>query len=117
MKKKLSIEIEKIEEIELFVSLLGLGITSALEKKKLSIDLAEQILFAPYMMKILKHFKVKKELIDMIHQGTEIGDIERLIPNNLDNAFQMLFRSSLKIIQEVSESKKSQSDRWIKLKE
>ena len=117
MKKKLSIEIDKTEEIELFVSLLGLGIASALEKKKLSLILAEQILFAPYMMKTLKHLKVKKELIDIIHQGTEIGDIERLIPNNLDNAFQLLFLSSLKITQEVSENKKSLSDRWIKLKE
>jgi hypothetical protein len=114
MKQNLNILIEEKEEIELFISLLCLGITNALEKKYINIELAEKIIFAPYVMKQLKSISLSNDLIDVIHQGTEIGDIEKHAFSHLDSAYEILYNSIYKIIKDSSKEKQNLTQRWIK---
>lgn len=61
--------------------LLNLGILHALKNKIITIEEAEIMLYSPHMMNLLIENKIRQELINIIHLGTELEDVTAL---NLD---------------------------------
>lgn len=72
------------------LTILSLGLTEGIRAKVVSIDDAQQLLYSPRTMKLLRELGCSEELIDLVHLGTELEDIESLLPERLaDNLLQM----------------------------
>lgn len=78
------------ETLERLVALLTLGMAVAIEHGKLTTEEAGHLLFSPHSMALLKECGVRKTLVDLVHTGTEMEDVERLIPEELSNSLQSL---------------------------
>lgn len=68
---------------ERLVSIIQLGIITALENEIMSIEEAEGYLFNPFTAEKLEKYGFNKEVIDIIRDGCELEDIESLVPDKL----------------------------------
>ncbi len=66
--------------------LIIIGTLRALRLKVLSINEAEQIVFSPATLETLQVNECDKRIMDMIHLGTELEDVESIIPDQLENS-------------------------------
>lgn len=72
-----TVELEKL----LLINIIGL--IEGLKKDLLTIEESEKVLFNPYTMDLLQSKGISKEILEIIHLGTELEDIESLIPEKL----------------------------------
>lgn len=89
-------------EIEHFISILNLGLCVAIENGVLSIEEAEAYLYSPYTMEQLEKLGVAQELIDIIHLGTELSDLESLLPEKLSSGIEEIKTNTLELIKSRS---------------
>lgn len=92
------IDVDAPVEIETLVAVLSLGLCAALENQSLTIDEASGYLFGPYTMSLLRRVKASTELIDLIHLGSELEDVERLIPQSLAKTLNEMKTLALSIL-------------------
>ena len=100
------------KRIEKLVLINILGTLEALKNKKLTIDESESIIFAPYTFITLKKKGVDKRIIDIIHEGCELEDVESLCPDKLDATIESLKQRTLSLLEEYEEDNKQ---RWIQI--
>lgn len=62
------------DQLERIVALLTLGLVAALEQEVVTMDEAIQILFSPYMMRLLEAASVRESVISLVHTGSELED-------------------------------------------
>ena len=105
------IEVEDKTEVERFLSILNLGLCVALEQGILSIEAAEQYLYSPYTLEKLQQLGVSPELLQVVHLGTELEDVESLLPEKLDESLAEMKELSFKILQALPASAAEQQ--WI----
>ncbi|AVP35559.1 DUF3969 family protein [Staphylococcus felis] len=67
---------ENKEQLEKFTLITIHGLFYQLKHNLISIENAEHIIFTPYMMEELSSLNVNSEIIDLIHKGTELEDLE-----------------------------------------
>ncbi len=65
--------------IQRLLALLSIGVVEALRNNTISADESERLLFSPRMMNFCQRISAKKELRQLIHLGTELDDIKRLV--------------------------------------
>ena len=70
------------------VPLLTIGICDQLAENTLTIQEAEQLLFSPHAMQFFG--SIEQSLEDLIHDGTELDDINDLAPASLATAISNL---------------------------
>lgn len=80
---KIKIDIEGKKEIERILAILELGLLTALENNLISIEESEGYLFNPYTMRVMKDNEINESIIDIIHRGCELEDIQSLLPDKL----------------------------------
>lgn len=80
---ELKISMSGKQESDKIISLIQIGLLSALENEILSIEDAEGYLFNPYTIDKLEMHGVSKEFIDVIREGRELEDVQSLIPERL----------------------------------
>lgn len=85
---ELKYNLSNIEQVEKMILIKIIGVIDCLEKELIVIDEAEKILFSPYSMELMKKKGINKQIIDIIHLGTELEDIESLMPEKLSNSFK-----------------------------
>lgn len=85
-------------QLERMIGLLAIGISVALEKKRLSNDEAAHILFSPSIMRVLKEQDRNPSLVEMVHVGTEIDDVSRLVPKQLPDLLARIRKAGLEAI-------------------
>ncbi len=105
------IEVEDKTEVERFLSILNLGLCVALEQGTLSIEAAEQYLYSPYTLEKLQQLGVSPELLQVVHLGTELEDVESLLTEKLDESLAEMKELSFKILQTLPASDAEQQ--WI----
>ena len=93
------------------ISALVIGVGTALKEKTISFDEAEQYLFNPYIMEILKLIGVSKEVILLIHIGTELEDIYLLVPEHFDEALEEMIALAHEQMKSLPKTMDS-SDKW-----
>lgn len=98
-KSELTIKVDEKEEIEIFVSIIILGLCTALREGVLGIEDAEGYLYNPYSMERLKKLAVNQELIDIVHLGAELEDIKSLLPDELAASIEEIEQKTLQFIQ------------------
>ncbi len=91
----MSIEKFKKEELEKFVLFTTIGLLEAIYSKSMTIYEAENYLFSPKNMRLLKSKGISINIIDIIHECTELENIERLLPDKLDVTLVRLKESAM----------------------
>lgn len=90
---KLKIEVNGEDYIKTFFSILNTGVFECIKKNKLSVHQAEEILFFTKVQFMLEG--AIPEVGDVIHEGTELGFIERHVPHKLQENIDRLQQKSL----------------------
>lgn len=90
----------------------SLGLSVAIKHQVIDIDEAEQLLYSPFLMKKLNEMAVKPEIIDLIHVGTELEDLESLLPNELTKSLSKMENKALKLLT-ASPKMNPQLDKWL----
>jgi hypothetical protein len=80
---ELKIGISGIQESERLLSIIQLGLVSALEEEVISIEEAEGFLFNLYTIEKLKMYGFSEDLIGIIKEGCELEDVKSLVPEKL----------------------------------
>lgn len=88
------------EKILLFIIL---GLSKAIKEKCITINESEKILFSPLVMKRIKELNVSEDLVDLIHLGTELENIERLLPDKLFDNIEEIVDGSIKHLKDLPE--------------
>ncbi|SHI36445.1 Protein of unknown function [Clostridium cavendishii DSM 21758] len=84
---------------ERILAILELGLLTALSNNVISIEECEGYLFNPYIMKLLNKNKINTEIINIIHEGCELEDIQSLLPDKLTENIERLNKKCLKILE------------------
>ncbi|MGW7932402.1 DUF3969 family protein [Staphylococcus xylosus] len=70
------IAFENKKEIEKFSLITIYGLFNQVNQNLISIEDAESIFFTPYIMEELQNYMVRQEIIDLVHEGTELENFE-----------------------------------------
>ncbi|MEH6944943.1 DUF3969 family protein [Bacillus sp. JJ722] len=62
------------------------GVVECLRNKLITVEHAEKAIFSPYSIDLLKNKGICTEIIDLIHMGMELEDIESLMPEKLESS-------------------------------
>lgn len=82
-------------QLERVIVLLTIGLAVALERRKVTTAVANQILFSPRTMSLLGAANVRASVVDLVHAGTELEDIESLIPDEFDSELRSMIDDAL----------------------
>jgi hypothetical protein len=103
---------EELNQFEKLLTIISLGLSVAIKHQVINIDEAEQLLYSPLTMKKLNEMGVNPEMIDLIHAGTELEDLESLLPNELTKSLSKMEDKALKILT-TSPKMNPQLDKWL----
>lgn len=109
----LNLSVNRKNEANILVLVCAIGLLE-LENELLSIEDCDQYLFSPYSLDILQRKGIDQSIIDIVHLGTELEDIESLVPHLLEKNIRELQASAkeqLKLIQ--SKEKIYEPKNWI----
>lgn len=87
------------QESERLLSIIQLGLVSALENEIITIEEAEGYLFNPFTVEKLQKYGFSEEVIDIIREGCELEDIQSLVPEKL---LSNIFRLKEQIVKNIS---------------
>jgi len=90
-----------------------MGLCDALQDETISHDEAELLLFSPHMMRLCKNIAASKLLLDLIHLGTELHSIKRLVGTDEWNRSLNEIRENARFVLAQSEVTDSQLDSWV----
>lgn len=96
MKKEyLEISIEDRTEIERFLLILNIGLINSLKNGLITIDEAENFLYNPFSLERLKDLGIDQKITELIHEGCELENIDRIIKNQLKQTIDELENKSI----------------------
>lgn len=101
----MKISIEDINEIEAFVLILNIGLMNAIKDNAISIEEAENFFYSPYTMGRLESLGVSEKILDLIHLGCELEDVESLIPDKLDDSIKTIKNQSIDLLRSLPKLK------------
>jgi hypothetical protein len=104
---------EERNQFEKLLAVLSLGLCVAIKNKVIEIDEAEQLLYSPLTMKKLSEVGANKEIIDLIHTGTELEDIESLIQSELANTLSQMEEHALQFLSSSPKIHPQRVEKWI----
>jgi Protein of unknown function (DUF3969) len=70
-------------DVTQLVAVMSLGLCTAIGAGSVSIETAEQRLFNPQVLTQLAGLELPEELLEIVHLGTELEDIQSLMPERL----------------------------------
>jgi hypothetical protein len=95
----MAIQLEDKTEIERLLSLLSIGLCVAIEQGALPVQAAEDYLYSPYTIEKLQELGVSPQLMRLVHLGTELEDVESLLPEKLGESLAEMNCTALEILQ------------------
>jgi RNA binding exosome subunit len=87
---KLNISISGKNESERLISIIELGLLSAIENQLISIEEAEGYLFNPLTVSKLEACGLDEKVIEIIKEGCELEDIQSLVPEKMSSNIKRL---------------------------
>lgn len=103
LKMDIQFNFENKEELEKFILVFCIGLTTGLFENIISINESEQMLFSLYSEKLLKKEKVRKKIRDLILLGCELEDVESLIPEHLKESILEIRKEAAEILGRMKE--------------
>jgi len=83
-------EVFEAEESARFVSVLAIGLLTAVRNGAMSLDEAERLLFSPRASKALREKGISLELSELIMDCCELEDVLSLVPSKFDSNLQIM---------------------------
>ncbi|MBN6888494.1 uncharacterized protein DUF3969 [Cytobacillus horneckiae] len=93
------------EELEKILLLNVVGLIEGINENSITIEEAEKVLFSPYIMKLVDSMGISKEVLEVIHLGTELEDVESLIPEKLPESLIEIKEKSINLLEKRKEHK------------
>ena len=114
---KLMIHLQEKQEIERLISIIILGLCTAIERGVLSLEEAESYLYSPYTMEQLEKLGVDRKLIDVVHLGTELEDIKSLLPDKLDRSLEEIKIETIEFLKSLNSNSSTPLPRkkWVQV--
>ncbi len=103
---------EQVNQLEKLLAVLSIGLGVAIKHNAIEIDEAEQLLYSPSTMNKLNEIGAKKEMIELIHAGTELDDLQSLIPSELAKTLSNMENNVLKFLT-LSRTIHPQLEKWL----
>ena len=103
---------EQVNQLEKLLTVLSLGLCVAIKKHAIDINEAEQLLYSPFTMNTLDEFGANKALIELIHAGTELEDLESLMPSELTKSIVKMEEQALNFLS-CSPKNNPQLEKWL----
>ncbi|RKZ77590.1 MAG: hypothetical protein DRR19_27700 [Candidatus Parabeggiatoa sp. nov. 1] len=103
---------EQVNQLEKLLAVLSIGLGVAIKHNAIEIDEAEQLLYSPSTMNKLNEIGAKKEMIELIHAGTELDDLQSLIPCELAKTLDSMENNALKFLT-LSPTIHPQLEKWL----
>lgn len=100
------------EQLERLIALLTIGLAVALERGKVTTAEANQILFSPHAMALLRSAGVREVVVDLVQAGTEIEDIEFSLRERMPHNLQLLVADAFACL-ETCDPYDFNADKWI----
>jgi Protein of unknown function (DUF3969) len=82
-------------EVSQMVAVMSLGMCAAIVAGSLSIEDAERRLFNPQVLARLTELGLPEALIEIVHLGTELEDVQSLVPDRLDESLTQMQAKAL----------------------
>ena len=96
----LKLKTKEKEHMEKAILLLILGITTGLKKQIITIGEGEKLIFSPFVMDLISDYNLDPNIVDLIHQGTELEDILSIIPETLTNKIEEIHVNTLSVLEQ-----------------
>lgn len=109
------LRLEDKTEVEQWVAMMSLGICAAIAGGSLSIVEAEARLFNLHTLTQLESLEVASELVEVVHLGTELEDVQSLIPERLSESLSEIEQKALAFLNRIDHSTQTtfQVKSWI----
>ncbi len=77
-------------EVSELVAVMSLGLCTAIEANSVTIAEAERRLFNPRILAGLERLGLVEDLLEIVHLGMELEDVESLMPERLAESLAMI---------------------------
>ncbi|MGO4733743.1 DUF3969 family protein [Paenibacillus sp. 2KB_22] len=98
---ELNLKVSDKVQIERIVSILGLGMLTALEEGVVNLEEIEGYLFNPFTVDILENMVLENAVIEIIKSGCELEDVESLIPQKLQSTISGLKEDTINTLRQL----------------
>lgn len=110
---ELKISLRNKNEIERFLLINIIGIMDSLKEELITIDEFEIYLFSPYSINKLCELKINNEIINLLKEGTELEDVESLVPEKLKSTIDNLKFRAIDLLSKISNEEICEYKKWI----
>ncbi|QOS80851.1 DUF3969 family protein [Paenibacillus sp. JNUCC31] len=98
---ELNLRVSGKVQIERIVSILELGMLTALEEGVVNLEEIEGYLFNPFTADILEGMTLSNEVIEIIKSGCELEDVESLMPQKLQSTISELKEETINTLRQL----------------
>lgn len=91
------------KNLEKLTLVVILGVCEALKSGVITIEESENIIFSPKLMSMMKNHEFNDDIISLIHIGTELENVESLMPEKLAEKLRAIQRSSINTLSGMPE--------------
>lgn len=102
------------EEVEKLMAAVALGLADAVKEGKMTASDACGYFFVPGYLRLEQSPDVDPRLIDALHAGSELEDVERLAPRGMKRALQEIRENALAVLEGLGESNAPLKSKWLR---
>jgi hypothetical protein len=103
---------DELNQIERLVTILSLGLSVAIKNQVIEIDEAEQLLYSPFTITKLNELGINQQIIELMKVGTELEDLESLLPDELAKSLSQMETQALQLLATSSKTN-PQLEKWL----
>lgn len=94
----LNIKLDTEEEINRFILITNIGIMTAIKNDLISIQEADQFFYNPFSYEKIRALGIKEDVIILMELGSELEDVESLIPHKLIDSIDEILNKSMELL-------------------
>lgn len=98
---ELNVSLKTKADIERFILIANIGMMVAIKEGVISIEEAENYLYSPCSVKMIRDLGINKDVIKLLELGCELEDVESLIPDKLNNSIDEISFKSIELLRLV----------------
>jgi hypothetical protein len=116
---KLDLGAQGKEEVEKLLATVALGIVEAVQAGKMSTGDACNLFFVPVFLRFVSpsgayRGLLARGLLELLHAGSELEDVERLAPHALKSALRDIREKALGVIGALPPSEAQLNGKWLR---
>ncbi len=97
----LMFQLDDRSDVSQLVAVMSLGLCAAIAGGSVTIEEAERRLFNPKVLAQLTGLGVAESLLEIVHLGTELEDVQSLVPDKLAESLAQMQSKSLTFLNQT----------------